>query len=43
MVAMLSRTHVAGSFLFLMAAFSAGRPNASHPIGERTSYPRIIL
>ena len=33
MYAMLSRVHFAGGTLFLMAAFSAGRPNASQPMG----------
>ena len=36
MYAMFSCVHCAGGTLFFMAAFSAGRPNASHPIGCRT-------
>ncbi len=31
-----------GETLFSMAAFSAGRPNASHPIGWMTLKPRIL-
>ena len=35
MLAMLSYVHFAGATPFFIAAFSAGRPNASHPIGIR--------
>jgi hypothetical protein len=42
MYAMLSRVHFAGGTPFLIAAFSAGRPNASHPIGCSTLLPCII-
>ena len=35
-VAMLSRVHSAGATPFLIAAFSAGSPNASQPIGIST-------
>ena len=38
-VAMLSYVHFAGWLLCLMAAFSAGRPKASQPIGCSTSKP----
>ena len=33
----------AGGTLFWMAAFSAGRPNASNPIGNMTLKPRIRI
>jgi hypothetical protein len=33
---MLSYVHFAGGTPFAIAAFSAGRPNASHPIGCMT-------
>jgi hypothetical protein len=36
---MLSRVHFAGATSFSMAAFSAGNPNASQPIGCRTLNP----
>jgi hypothetical protein len=39
---MLSRVHLAGGTPFLIAAFSAGRPNASQPIGCSTLLPCII-
>ena len=43
MVAMFSYVQTAGCTPLSMAAFSAGRPKASHPIGCRTLYPRIRL
>jgi hypothetical protein len=39
---MLSRVHFAGGTLFLIAAFSAGRPNASQPMGCNTLLPCIF-
>jgi hypothetical protein len=36
---MLSRVHFAGATLFAIAAFSAGSPNASQPIGMSTFQP----
>ena len=39
MCAMLSKVHFAGGTPFAMAAFSAGKPNASHPIGCSTLRP----
>ena len=36
MWAMLSSVHFSGCTLFLIAAFSAGRPKASHPMGCST-------
>ena len=36
---MLSRVHFAGGTPFAIAAFSAGRPNASQPIGMRALKP----
>ena len=36
MVAMLATVHFAGGTLLAIAAFSAGRPNASQPIGCST-------
>ena len=41
MVAMLSYVHLAGGTLFAIAAFSAGRPKASQPIGCSTFMPRM--
>ena len=38
-VAMFSRVHTAGWVLPAIAAFSAGSPNASHPIGCKTLLP----
>ena len=43
MAAMFSRVHFAGWMLRSRAAFSAGRPNASHPIGCITANPRARL
>ena len=43
MCAMLSSVHSRGACLFLIAAFSAGRPNASQPNGCSTLKPRIRL
>ena len=39
MSAMFSRVHLAGATFLSMAAFSAGRPKASQPIGIRTLQP----
>ena len=39
-VAMFSYVHSVGSMPRLIAAFSAGSPNASQPMGCRTLYPR---
>jgi hypothetical protein len=39
MYAMLSYVHFAGGTPFAIAAFSAGRPNASQPIGCSTLWP----
>ncbi len=39
MYAMLSHVHFAGGTLLAMAAFSAGSPNASQPIGISTFMP----
>ena len=41
MWAMFSSVHVSGCVPFLIAAFSAGRPNASQPNGCSTLKPRI--
>ena len=41
MWAMFSSVQISGWDLFLIAAFSAGRPNASHPNGCNTLNPRI--
>jgi hypothetical protein len=41
MCAMLSQVHFAGATLFFIAAFSAGSPNASQPIGISTLNPFI--
>jgi hypothetical protein len=38
---MFSRVHLAGATPFFIAAFSAGSPNASQPIGISTLYPFI--
>src|SRR6266545_1406794 len=38
---MLAYVHSLGWMPRLMAAFSAGRPKASHPMGCRTLWPRI--
>ncbi|GIV00633.1 MAG: hypothetical protein KatS3mg014_2248 [Actinomycetota bacterium] len=38
---MLAYVHSFGGIPRRIAAFSAGRPNASQPIGCRTLYPRI--
>ncbi len=43
MYAMFSRVHCAGGMPFFIAAFSAGRPKASHPIGVSTLYPFIRM
>src|SRR5438132_639305 len=42
MWAMLSSVDVSGWVPLLIAAFSAGRPNASQPKGCSTLYPRIL-
>jgi hypothetical protein len=39
MWAMFSRVHFSGGTLFFSAAFSAGRPKASQPIGISTFLP----
>jgi hypothetical protein len=39
MSAMLARVHCAGGTLLSMAAFSAGRPKASQPMGISTLKP----
>ncbi len=39
--AMFSRVHFAGATSFFIAAFSAGRPNASQPIGIIAFMPRM--
>ena len=39
MVAMLSKVHFAGGTPFAMAAFSAGKPKASQPMGCSTFLP----
>ena len=41
MNAMLSRVHLPGATPFFIAAFSAGRPKASQPIGISGLKPRI--
>ena len=41
MSAMFSCVHFAGASRFLIAAFSAGSPNASQPIGISTFWPRM--
>ena len=38
---MLSKVQVAGWMLLRMAAFSAGSPKASNPIGKSTFLPRM--
>ena len=43
MTAMLFQVHSAGCAPSAMAAFSAGIPKASQPIGCRTSKPRARL
>ena len=43
MLAILSNVQSLGDTPFLIAAFSAGIPNASHPIGCNTLNPRIFL
>ena len=43
MFSMFSCVHTAGCTPFSIAAFSAGSPNASQPIGCRTLNPRIHL
>ena len=43
MAAMFSRVHFAGWMPRSRAAFSAGRPNASQPIGCITENPRARL
>ncbi len=43
MLAMFSRVHFSGWMPRLMAAFSAGRPSASQPIGCITLKPRMVL
>ena len=40
-LSMLEYVHLAAWVLCLMAAFSAGRPKASKPMGCRTSKPRM--
>ena len=41
MWAMFDSVHSAGCILFRIAAFSAGSPNASKPIGNSTLLPRM--
>jgi hypothetical protein len=41
MLAMFDIVQSRGLMLFLIAAFSAGRPNASKPIGRKTFWPCI--
>jgi len=41
MEAMFWYVHCAGGTPFFIAAFSAGRPNASQPIGISTFQPRM--
>ena len=41
MYAMFSRVHIAGATPASIAAFSAGRPKASQPIGCSTFFPSI--
>jgi hypothetical protein len=43
MWAMFSSVHFSGWVPCLMAAFSAGSPNASQPKGCRTLKPRILF
>ena len=43
MCAMFCRVHFAGGTPLLIAAFSAGNPNASHPIGCNTFRPCIRM
>jgi|GEM_PF-2374186 len=43
MYAMFSRVHLAGGTPFAIAAFSAGRPKASQPIGCMTLQPRMCM
>jgi len=38
---MFSYVHFAGGWPLFIAAFSAGSPNASQPIGISTLYPRM--
>ena len=40
---MLARVHFSGWTPFLIAAFSAGSPSASQPIGCITFIPRMVL
>jgi len=40
---MLARVQASGCTPFLIAAFSAGSPSASHPIGCITFIPRMVL
>jgi len=42
MLLMFSEVHLKGGMLFLMAAFSAGRPKESQPIGWNTLKPFIF-
>ena len=41
MLSMFDIVQVRGWILFLIAAFSAGNPNASKPIGRNTFSPRM--
>jgi len=41
MASMFRFVHSRGWILFLIAAFSAGNPNASNPIGKKTLSPCI--
>ena len=43
MWSMLAYVHFAGAVRFLIAAFSAGRPKASQPIGCSTLWPVMRL
>jgi len=43
MVAIRCRVMIPGWIPSAMAAFSAGRPNESHPMGESTPKPCIVL
>jgi len=43
MMAMFSAVHLAGCVFLSMAAFSAGRPNASQPMGCSTLKPLARL
>ena len=42
MYSMFEYVHCAGGTLFWIAAFSAGMPKASQPIGCITLYPSIV-